>query len=135
VAGGLQEQVIDQTVRLVHFRAGSLSADPLCCTTQKLLSAGCGRLSIGAVAREVHRLRAALAFRIRSPHGPTQLLSAAPGNRRMRGPQAQLLPCHDPPRSGPRRRRTTGRQPGLQPEAPGTVPGSGAAPRALSGAA
>jgi hypothetical protein len=29
VAGGLQNQVIDQTVRLVHFRAGSLSADPL----------------------------------------------------------------------------------------------------------
>jgi hypothetical protein len=29
VAGELQDQVIDQTVRLVHFRAGSLSASPL----------------------------------------------------------------------------------------------------------
>jgi hypothetical protein len=29
VAGKLQDQVIDRTVRLVHFRAGSLSADPL----------------------------------------------------------------------------------------------------------
>jgi hypothetical protein len=37
VAGGLQDQVIDQTVRLVHFRAGSLSAYPL----------GGGRSSVG----------------------------------------------------------------------------------------
>jgi hypothetical protein len=29
VAGGLHDQVIDQTYWLVHFRAGSLSADPL----------------------------------------------------------------------------------------------------------
>jgi hypothetical protein len=34
VAGKLHDQVIDQTVRLVHFRAGSLSADPLGRTEQ-----------------------------------------------------------------------------------------------------
>jgi hypothetical protein len=114
----------------VHFRAGSLSANPLCCTTPEQIIRGRGRLSLDLVARVLHRLRAALAVGFLSPHGLDPLCITSPAIRKVRGPQAEPLPSFNAPRSGPHRRPTQGRQPGLQLEAPGTVPRSGAAPRA-----
>jgi hypothetical protein len=77
VAGGSSYQVIDQTSWLVHFRAGSLTADPLDVAEHNNMNQGDEQSRIRVAARHAPHSRAALAA-LRTAQRK-QLFLAAPG--------------------------------------------------------
>jgi hypothetical protein len=94
VAGALQEQVIDQTSWLVHFGAGSLTADPLDVAEHNDMNHWAEQSRIQVVARHAPHSRAALTAPRTTQRNQLLLVARALAPLRRAAPKFRLARAH-----------------------------------------